>query len=729
MNTKSNHGFSTDMLIGYLAIFQVHGRMMVLLLALSLTVGLTYYTFCRTVFYSRSLVHIVRVDRPFDERNLAARAGFIDSNDQALLQEFASDDMVERTAKRMGVAQYRSRKEYLKKITADYNSSGDVVVELWAYSQPMARDWTETMVKEYMRYRDEKRQERREVSVQTFTREAEQIRKMVSQALDQEIDLKGSNNMSRLLIEVAQLNDIPRDLLEVNRRLALMEKSREALANTNLEPVARLSLVAFIESSSAPMRNLQLAAGQMVPLTEAGRSNANTANIIVVPSMINPAVAPWEELDREKRRLQGQMRQLETTYGSGHPKMVDLRKQVEKVNRALELELEVVAERFDLQYASLKGRRAELEARLPEVQAATGRYEQNLQEIRRIGLNRSAWDALQEQMTRLVTALGFWADKQRVELQFLGHLEYQDSPVAPNRFKILLLTLGLGLALAISIPYLLHYLDTRLSYPEDAEVLLELDTLGLIPDLLVRSGKASGGASRDDGKALAENFRLLRTNFVLRATNGEPTQVILIASALPSEGKTTVAMHMARSFAQKGERTLLIDADLYRGCLHKVFGAPASPGLSDLLERRVSPGEICVPVGENLELMPCGKLTGLNVDLIDSEHFAQTMKNLRPIYQRIIVDSPPILGLSEVNLLQRHTDGLVIVISSPTTPRQAVQDAVKTVRANGGKIHGFVFNRADFSSLAYRYRYYYHSNKYYSNYAQLEAGAGDGETV
>ena len=98
--------------------------------------------------------------------------------------------MVKRTAKRLGAAHPRSRSTYLRRIQVDYNSSGDLVVEVWTYSQTLARDWAQAMVKEYMLYRDEKRQEQREATVQTYTREAAQIRKMVSEALQEEITLK-----------------------------------------------------------------------------------------------------------------------------------------------------------------------------------------------------------------------------------------------------------------------------------------------------------------------------------------------------------------------------------------------------------------------------------------------------------------------------------------------------------------------------------------------------------
>ncbi len=717
MSEKTSEGIRVEALLSQLDTLRLHARLMVLLLALGLTGGLIFYTYSRSVFHAKSLVHVVRVERPVDERNLPAKTVFIDSNDSALLQEFGSDEVVRRTAKRLGVPNPRAKSAYLKKIQVDYNSNGDLIVEVWPYTLELARDWTAAMVQEYLLYREEKRQEAREATVHNLIQEGTQIRKIISEALNQEVSLKDTNNMSRLLLEVQQLNDIPRELLEVNRRLSLMAKARQTLANTNQDAVARLSLVAFMEASSPMLRRLQLMPGQTV--STGGPSDTNNSTVIV-PSMLNPTVAPWEDLDREKRRLLGQMRQWETTYGSGHPKMIDLRKQIEKVNHALDLELEAANQRFDLQYANLQERQVELEARLPEVQATTRRYEQNQAEIKRIGASSAIWDTIQDQMTRLVNVLGFWGDKQRVELQFMGHLELENGAVAPNQQKIFLGSLLLGLGLAVSLPFLLRYLDTRMTTLAQVEEELDLDPLGLIPED-IDIGTKDVRKLKESAASVNENFRLVRSNLMLRFHGRETPQVILIASALPGEGKSTVVVHMARSFAEKGEATLMVDADLYRGRLHRVFEVAASPGFSEVIRQQATAVDCCLSVGENLSLMPCGKRDTGHSTRIDSQEFTESMRALRARYKHIFLDSPPILGLSEVSLLQPHVDGVIVVFSCKSTTRMAAEDAVETLRANGAKIYGFLLNRADMSSLQSRYRYYYYSKDYYSKYA--EAGA------
>lgn len=716
MNMPHGNKFNADALLGLFDVAWVYRRLMVLLFALGLAGGLSYFTYSRTVYYSRSLVHVIRVERQLDDRTLPAKAVFIDSNDAALLQEFGSDEVLQRTARRLRVSNPSAVGLYLKKFRVEYNTSGDIVVDAWFYSQPLAQRWTAVMVSEYLLYRAEKRQEARKVSVQSLTKEASQIQKIVAEALNVQVELKETNNMSRLLIEVQQLNDIPRELLEVNRRLVLMAKARGILSNTNQDAVARLSLVAFVESSSPSMRRLQLIPGQTLPAGTGAETNNAT---VVVPSMLAPANAPWEELDRERRRLLGQVRQLDTMYGTAHPKIVDLHKQIERVNRALDLEVEVVVQRFELQYANLKERRAELEARLPEVQAATRQYERNLQEIKRINTTSSVWDTIQEQIARMVDSLDFWSDKQRVELQFMGQLESPDRPVAPDQFKIAIGSVALGVALALSMPFLLRALDTRMVDMADAERELSLDALGLIPEHEQITRNVAHDP-RQEGRFVDENFRMLRTNLMLRSQASTVPQVVLIASPLPGEGKTTVAAHIAESFAEKGESTLIIDADLYRGCLHRYFKVPSGPGFSEAIQGLRKSGETTVSVGKNLDLMPSGDRKSFSPDLIDSPRFLEVMRDLRSRYAHIIIDSPPILGLSEVNLFARQVDGIVIVISCRSTPRRIARDAVELLKANGAKIYGFVLNRANFSSLQYRYRYYYYSKDYYAKYTETD---------
>jgi capsular exopolysaccharide synthesis family protein len=193
---------------------------------------------------------------------------------------------------------------------------------------------------------------------------------------------------------------------------------------------------------------------------------------------------------------------------------------------------------------------------------------------------------------------------------------------------------------------------------------------------------------------------------------------------MPQEGKTVVAANLAMSFATKGEKTLLVDGDLRRGRLHRLFGCQNKPGLSDVLSKYNSLADACRPSGnENLTIMTCGKHLNWASELLDTPSFINLMQDLRSQYQRIIIDTPPVLGLSETSIMQRMADSVLLVIWSSHTQMPNIKDAIVALQTNGAKFAGFVLNRLDFSAFANRYKYFYYSPRYYTNYKAIEAPA------
>jgi polysaccharide biosynthesis transport protein len=713
MLPRAQSGLSADLVMAYLAIALRHLRLMCLLLCLALSLGLAFYTFARPVFHAKSLVHVQRFDRPMD-RTVGAEAVFIDGNDKALLSEFASDYMVERTAKRLGVTATRSAitSQHLKKISVGYDGQGNIIVEVWPYSNEWAHRWTEAMVTEYLAYREEKRHERRETAIETFTREIAQIRERMDEAFSRKYDFKEASEMDRLLIEFEELSAVPRDLMAANRRLSSMEQTRRALENSEYDAVTKLSLLSM-NGQVAETRRPAMTVGQLVPANDGD----NQPGSVIVPAMLNPSFLPWQELEREQRRVQAEVRRLESSYLPGHPKMQDLSRQLAEIERALAVELEIIAQRFWLEYRALQARASELEGKLGAMQEVTRRHQRRLQEFAQFDAGQLAWSNIHNQMTKHLSALDFWADKERAELQFMSNLEARDFPVSPNKLKLVLASLVFGLGLAITVPFFLEYINTSITDPDRAEEDLQVTSLGLIPYLDRKAPSKDPNDQSNREQEFEEHFRMVRTNLMLGSEQEETPHVLLVTSSLPNEGKTTVSQNMAKSFAQRGERTLLIDADLRRGSQHKSFGASGRPGLAGLLDPLGSAEPTIVSIAPNLDLLPCGRNTGRAAELIDSPRFSSLMKELRSRYQRIVIDSPPALGLAESPILQRHADAIILVVWSEYTPMHAIRDTVRSIKANGGKIRGFVLNRVDFRSVYYQYRYFYYSPGYYSKYA------------
>jgi capsular exopolysaccharide synthesis family protein len=189
---------------------------------------------------------------------------------------------------------------------------------------------------------------------------------------------------------------------------------------------------------------------------------------------------------------------------------------------------------------------------------------------------------------------------------------------------------------------------------------------------------------------------------------------------MAKEGKSMTAANLAISFAQLGQKVLLIDADFHQGHQHRTFKVPSSPGLGGVVEGEVSCDGACHPSGiPNLDIMPKDR-KGRNIpELLSRPSFGQAMKELRKRYDRIIVDSPPVLGLSETCVLTPHVDGVVFILWSSHTPVSQMKAALKTLAANGAQVFGCVVNRLDLGVATNYYYYYYYSDYYYNSYHQV----------
>ncbi|MCX8089763.1 MAG: AAA family ATPase [Verrucomicrobiae bacterium] len=744
LRRKKNAISDADIMM-YLALALKHLRLMVLLFAFALTLGLVYYCYARPVYHSKALVRYHTLEQPLDTEKV-----FRDASDRAVLRELRAPHIMVRTARRLGIqaTERELMKKYIKKIRVEFDSERNIIIEIWPYSHALARDWAETMVQEYLQHRDERRAERMRKTWQQFTNDMQELRLRMDAVFNEKFDFRDSNELTRILIDLNRLKEVPRQLYTVKHQLAIMDQTREALQTPGRDTVSKLSLLAAMDRD---LEETQLSARQIIPQVNIGAivPKDDSANgVVVQPYMISsPNQKPWEELDRERRRLQQLAQDLGRTYLPRHPKMLDVQKRLDAVNRSLELELDAAMSRFNLQYAALVDKAAQLEQKLPEYDQLTRRYQRYQQEYAHFDSGQLAWNKMYDEMSRRLNALDFGAERERAELQFMELLEIRDQPVSPNRLKLVIYFSLLGLALAIAIPFFIEYVDSRVSDVDQVEETLRLRGLGVVPKLVESPMEELLLPHAKPDHHVTENFRLIRTNLIMNADSPGLPQVIVVTSAMPQEGKTVVAAHLAMSFARKGERTLLVDADLRRGRLHRLFGYPNRPGLSEVLAGQhplesafrpvhsngnghsadtsgASESALIPPNGNgHLTLLTCGKHMQWASELLDSQAFPKLISELRQRFDRIIVDTPPVLGLSETAIIQRSADGVVLVIWSEYTAMRNVKTAIQMLQTNGAKFAGFILNRLDFTALTNRYRYFYYSPYYYRSYKAIPPSA------
>ncbi|MGZ4961085.1 MAG: polysaccharide biosynthesis tyrosine autokinase [Limisphaerales bacterium] len=711
MKTKSV--FKINDVIMYLAVAVEHMRLMLLIMCLCLVAGLTYYCFARPVYTSRSLIRVDVSEDVMDNSSV-----FRDGKKQFVKTVLESGMLRERAAKKLGVnvSAKELERNWIKRIEVKHSIEG-LQLEVWPYQYSWAKDFPEMLVKEYKDFVEERRVQMMQDAFTSYNSEMDAFKKKA--ALDTDV----KRNFQETNRKFGEVKHIPNELQYIKVRLEKMDFIREK-CNSTTDPVVKLTFMNSLPEITK-YQDLQPKVGTQI----SPEDSSTGSDTIVLPRQIVPITQNWQKLDREAHTLEQEIAKKSEKFLPGHPEIRTRLARLKQIGEQLDAEYNNQQRSFNLDYDTLVAQQHELERRLPVYDDLARASEKASQDYE---LSRQGGAHLAQAMSSIMHKLnGFDVSEghDRITVDYIGPLEpIKTEPVSPNRMKITGISLVAGIALAIAIPFLIAYLDNSISDVEHAEEQLGLRGLGVVPrvdETAIQNILVSGSNSKPAAKPeyhLLENFRIIRTNLIMHSADSNLPQVILVTSAMPQEGKTMIAANLAMSFASKGEKTILVDGDLRRGRLHRVFGAQNKPGLSDVLSKYNTITDACRPTGnENLTLMTCGKHLNWAAELLDSAGFAKIVQELRSQYQRVIIDSPPVLGLSETSIMQRHADGVMVVIWANHTQVPNVKDAILALQTNGAKFSGFVLNRLDFNAFANRYKYFYYSPRYYSNYKAFEA--------
>jgi len=690
----------------YLAIARRHVRLMVLLMCFSTMCGLTYYVFARPLYHARALIHYENLARPLDTDKL-----YRDSHLQTIAGQLTAPHILERTAHALGVnANNRDLEgKYLTKIRTVFDQQSNIVIDVWVSSPELAKKWTEAMVREFLSFRGEKRVEDRDVLEKSYDTEIKEVVTRMDRQFAEKINFQDERGLTEALIHLKSINSLPEDISRLQSRIDEMARVGIRLQDPALQDniIAKLSLIAGIEDKSEPLR-----VGQTIAT---GGKDQPAQSFIVVPSLIK-SPHPWDNLLLEQQHVKARIEELSKTYLPTSAKMAEPNKQLAAIEEKLDAEYQIARQRFDLEYQELINRKRDLEGKIPEYNAIKDKYQRLLSEIAVYDQSQLPFQSYLVQMQKRRDEVNYAGEKERVSLQYAGLLESSERSVSPNKAKLVLASLLIGMALSLGVPFVIEYLDHTLGNLEQVESAFNMRGLGIVPQIDASSVGAAALISREEGRkdSLIENFRVIRTNVLSMGTLTKPPHVVMVTSAMPKEGKTVVSSNLAVSFAHTGARTLLVDTDLRRGRLHRLFGYRKDPGLSNVLLNEVTLEEACRPTGqENLSILSAGRHLESGTELLGSPRFTALMQTLRDRYDRIVIDTPPVLGLSETAMMQSLVDGVLFVIWTGNTPARSAKAAVDMLTANGANFYGFVLNRLDLSATANYYQYYYYSHDYY----------------
>ncbi len=297
------------------------------------------------------------------------------------------------------------------------------------------------------------------------------------------------------------------------------------------------------------------------------------------------------------------------------------------------------------------------------------------------------------------------------------------TPTVTPRSDIMLFSMLIALLGGIIIAFLMESLDTGLRSIAEIESITELPSLAIIP----RARKV--GAENTEKLTIAqrnisvltqpkshfaESFRALRTSLLLSSA-GKPPKIILVTSATPAEGKTTTATNIAAVLAQRDTRVLLMDADLRRPTVHHRFGLVGKAGLTTVLNGSMTVEQAVqhIPEIPNLDILPSGPVPPFPTEMLGSEVMVQLLQHCAGIYSHIVIDSPPILSVTDGVILARHADAVVLVVRHGKSSKHVVRRARDLLARAGAPITGIVLNAVDLSSPEYYGYYGYSGFTYY----------------
>lgn len=727
---------SAQLLHRLLAIGQ-HARLMCILACLGSLAGIIAYCYTVPVYYSRTIINWQVFGLPFHEDAEDRSEGISTMNLwRSLKQSLEAESLIKDTAIRLGVAKPSDEMDDIRGVIRIarllFRDSRTLLIEVYSTDPRVVREYPAALLETYESNLAKARRAYREKATDKYLSEVSELKARIDEGLRSKLDFEKNSEFASLTLKQERLMKLPADIDRCKAQIARMEQIRAdfSKAEPTLDKVNRLALLSAFDKEWREDEKLK--AGDVVrraPSTSTAspfnppQPPVSKVDVVVVGPNLEQSGEAWRALEKEKREVEEELRIQSSKYLPGHEIMRKSQARLEQIERNLSAEAELAYERFNLEYQRVKARLPTLESQLPEYYSTAEQYEKFRKDYALMEKGQQDWAAAHNDLSKRLAAMQFGDQKQQTQLMLGSSEALEDkTPLSPTIKKSLTISVALMLALMIGVPLALGYIDTTVTRLPQLESRLDLSGLGMVPNsskkLLDEIFRSPALGSRVPN-FLLECFRVIRSNIILHPGRSGRTQVIALTSARPGEGKSTMAANLAWAFFSMGEKTLLIDVDLRRGRTHEILNLPNATGLSNHFAGEVNLEQIIQKTANpNLDVITRGPFMPGASEFLARSEFEQLILSARNSYDRIVLDGPPVLGLSETLSLQRLADGVVLVVRAESTPTSDIETCAEQLRRADAFILGFVLNRLDLSKPSNHYYYYYSSPYYYSSYSE-----------
>jgi capsular exopolysaccharide synthesis family protein len=505
---------------------------------------------------------------------------------------------------------------------------------------------------------------------------------------------------------------------------AKLEKSEDSLQN-----YAQRNSIVFI-TSQENLANTRLAQLQkQYTEAQAARYQAQSEYSLVKAGKIqdlpgtlqNPLI---QRLSEQLVDLRRQYTQLTATVKPNYPTAVALERQLDTVRKSLDRAKQALTQNIVQQYQAARANEQYLAQAVQQQKAVVNDIAQKSIQYNILKQKVDTDQQLYENLLQRMKEAQIQSTLTSSNIRVVDGAELPKSPVKPRVYLNLALGMFLGLSLGVGLAFFQEYMDDTLKTPDEVESLLRLPSLGVVPSFLLNgTGKKDGKSksmvlAQGDGhqaaiqssQAALEAYRSLRTSILLSAS--PVPKVLLVTSPLPSEGKTTTVINLGSTLASLGSRVVILDCDMRRPNCHRSLKIANKPGFVSCLTGRVSLAEatITVPGVANLFAIPCGPIPPNPAEILSSPTAGELLQQLRSEYDYVLVDSPPVLSVTDARILATLTDAVVLVVRAYHTPFDVVRRARSLLYGAGARILGVALNDVDIHRdgyYGYKYSYYY----------------------
>jgi capsular exopolysaccharide synthesis family protein len=437
--------------------------------------------------------------------------------------------------------------------------------------------------------------------------------------------------------------------------------------------------------------------------------------------------------------LQTQRAQLASKFGPKHPQMQQIDQEISKVKAQIDNEVELARRQVNDEYTGAMGLEDDLRKRLGTQEEMAYKLNEDVAQYailrHQAELTRDLYDTLQMRLKEASISAGMSA----ANITVVDHATVPFIPVEPQKSRSLLYGFFGGLFVGCVLAFVIESIDDRLRTSEEVEAASMLPSLAAIPNMStgavrhrpdVKERVPQGAFSTphqlitlwDPKSHGAEAYRGLRSSLLLSSIDNPP-RIIVITSAFPAEGKTTTAINFAIVLAQRGEQVLLVDADLRRGSLRRVFGiSDENIGLSTALSQQTLERELPVPFPDlpTLHVLPTGPLPPNPAEMLSSNRMEEQMRQWVKKFDRIVIDSAPLLAVSDTQSLAVRADAVVLVARAGVTRKRALIRARDLLWRVNAPVAGVVVNDVDLRlENFYTYRYGAYARNYWYGYKQV----------